>query len=387
MPKPNFTARTHVSIDGDKFLINGTPTLQGQTFRGVSIEGLLMNSRMANAVFDDENKFTKHLWAYPNNDRWRADRNTDELIEVLPTYYSKGLTCIDINLQGASPLGYYRSDDESLADLMNRIHAKHPEATEEQIWTGVPNKESQPWLSGAFTSTGDLKPAFMERTTRIIEAADALGMVICLGYFYFGQDERLEDENAVSAAVDNATKWVLESGYTNVLIEINNETDVPRYEHEILCPPRVHELIERAAAIELNGERLLVGTSFARIMVPTDAVIAASDFILLHGNGMHDVGQIKTRIEDVRASSSFQGQPIFFNEDDHFDFDQESNNFANALENRAGWGFFDPGPGAGGSAAYGDYEVGYQNPPINWTINTQRKESFFWFLGEVTGNN
>ena len=387
MPEPKFTARTHIAIDGDKFFINGMPTLRGQTFRGVSIEGLLMNSRMANAIFDDENEFTRHLWAYPNNDRWRADRNTDELIEMLPTYYSKGLTCIDINLQGASPLGYYRSDEESLADLMNRIHAVHSEATEEQIWVGVPDKGSQPWISGAFTPSGDVKPAFKERTAKLIEAADAIGMVVCLGYFYFGQDECLEDEDAVKDAVDNATKWVLESGYKNVLIEINNEADVPRYEHEILCPPRVHELIARAAAIEIDGERLLVGTSFARIMVPTDEVIAASDFILLHGNGMHDTTQIKSRIDAVRLSSSFRGQPIFFNEDDHFDFDQDSNNFATALENRAGWGFFDPGPGAGGSAAYGDYEVGYQNPPINWTINTQRKESFFWYLGEVTGNN
>ena len=110
-------------------------------------------------------------------------------------------------------------------------------------------------------------------------------------------------------------------------------------------------------------------------------------FILLHGNGMHDTGQISQRVKDVRSSSSFSGQPIVFNEDDHFDFGQESNNFSTALENRAGWGFFDPGPGAGGLAAYGDYEVGYQNPPINWTINTQRKESFFWFLAEVTGNS
>ncbi|MBC8453009.1 MAG: hypothetical protein H8D69_00890 [Chloroflexi bacterium] len=385
MPESTFTPQTAVSIDGDNFLINGIPTLEGRTFRDKSIEGLLLNSRMANAVFDDENDLTRHLWAYAENDRWRANRNTDELIDMLPIYYSKGLNCIDINLQGASPLGYYRSDEESLANLMERIHAVHPDATEEQIWAGVPNTESQPWISGVFTDSGDLKPAFMDRAARIIEAADALGMVVCLGYFYFGQDERLVDEDAVNAAVDNATTWVLENGYTNVLIEINNEADVPRYEHEILCPPRVHELIERAAAIEINGRRLLVGTSFARIMVPTDAVIGASDFILLHGNGMHNTTQIEKRIADVRSSTSFRGQPIFFNEDDHFEFEKESNNFATALENRAGWGFFDPGPGAGGSAAYGDYVVGYQNPPINWTINTQRKESFFWFLSQVTG--
>jgi len=381
-----FTPKTAISIDGENFLINGVPTQQGQTFRGTSIEGLLMNSRMANAMWDDENKFTKHLWAYPDNDRWQADRNTNELIDMLPIYYEKGLTCIDINLQGASPLGYYRSDEEGLADLRKRIHAVHPEATDDQIWAGVPNVESQPWISGAFTESGDLKPAFMDRTAQIIEACDGIGMAVCLGYFYFGQDERLKDEDAVKASVDNATKWVLEKGYTNVIIEINNEADVPRYEHEILCPPRIHELIERAAKIEHKGNRLLISTSFTRRMVPTDAVIAASDYVLLHGNGMHDTAQLTTRVVDTRASSAYRGQPIVFNEDDHFDFENEDNNFAAALEQRAGWGYFDPGPGAGGAAAYGDYEVGYQNPPINWTINTQRKESFFWFLSEVTGN-
>jgi hypothetical protein len=121
-------------------------------------------------------------------------------------------------------------------------------------------------------------------------------------------------------------------------------------------------------------------------MVPTDAVIAASDFVLLHGNGMHDPAEITKRVIDTRASASYRGQPIFFNEDDHFEFENETNNFAAALEQRAGWGFFDPGPGSGGTAAYGDYVVGYQNPPINWTINTARKESFFWFLSDVTGS-
>ena len=63
-------------------------------------------------------------------------------------------------------------------------------------------------------------------------------MVVILGYFYFGQDERLVDESAVCRAVDDATRWVLESGYGNVLIEINNEANIRRYEHEILQPHR-----------------------------------------------------------------------------------------------------------------------------------------------------
>ena len=380
-----FNPSTEISIEGDKFLVNGIPTNEKVTFRGVSIEGLMMNSRMANAVFDDDNEFTRHLWAYTDNEKWDADRNTNELVEMLPTYMSKGLSCINVNLQGASPLGYYKSNPDGLSDLMTRIQAKFPDAIEPEIWKGLPDTRSQPWDSGAFTEKGQLKPAFMARAAKVIEAADEIGMIVCLGLFYFGQDERIRDEESVKTAVEEATNWVLTREYTNVLLEINNECDVPLYEHEILCPGRVHELIELSKSISKAGTRLLVSTSFTRRMIPTEEVIESSDFILLHGNGMHDPVEITTRVLETRNTPSYTGQPIFFNEDDHFEFENESNNFVAALEQRAGWGFFDPGPGAGGTAAYGNYVDGYQNPPINWTINTPRKESFFWILSKLTG--
>ena len=72
--------------------------------------------------------------------------------------------------------------------------------------------------------------------------------MVILGFFYFGQDERLRDEAAVLRAVDGTVGWVLDRGYRNVLIEINNECNV-RYDHAILQPERVHELIERVKQI------------------------------------------------------------------------------------------------------------------------------------------
>ena len=77
---------------------------------------------------------------------------------------------------------------------------------------------------------------------------------------------------------------------------------------------------------------------------------------------------------------------ILFNEDDHYNFDQPKNNFSEALSRHAGWGYFDPAEGAGGTPFYGDYENGYQCPPVNWGINTPRKRAFFDFLKEVTGS-
>ena len=48
-----------------------------------------------------------------------------------------------------------------------------------------------------------------------------------------------------------------------------------------------------------------------------------------------------------------------------------------ALSAYASWGYFDPG--------VSDYSDGYQCPPVNWGINTERKKAFFALLKEVTG--
>ncbi len=231
-----------------------------------------------------------------------------------------------------------------------------------------------------------MRPGFLTRAAALVEAADELGMVVCLGLFYFGQDERLVDEAAVLGAVDGACRWVLESDFTNVVIEIANEVDIPLYEHELLTAPKVHTLIERVRAIELQGRRLLAGTSVSGRVAPTAEIVAASDFVLLHGNHLDDPAEIVRRIANTRSLATYRGQPLVFNEDDHFDFDRPENNFFNALAGRAGWGYFDPGQGAGGRAAFGDYVEGYQNPPINWGINTNRKAAFFEALRTVTGS-
>src|SRR5579862_5407834 len=62
--------RTQLSIEGGGFLINGRPTYEGRSFRGWKMEGLLMNSRMANGIFDDLNGATRDMWKYPNINVW-----------------------------------------------------------------------------------------------------------------------------------------------------------------------------------------------------------------------------------------------------------------------------------------------------------------------------
>lgn len=366
---------THLTACGQRWHINGQPT-----YKNSPVAGLLLNSRMTNAMFDDENPVTRPLWAYPDTGHWNAERNTDEFIAQLATYRAHELLAVTVNLQGGSPTGYYRE-----ASVRAMLAARRLDASDQAVWAGLPSAASQPWHNSAFAADGSLKSSYLSRAERIIAACDALGMVVILGYFYFGQDERLADERAVCRAVDEATQWVLQSGYGNVLIEVNNETDVPRYEHAILQPHRVAELIERVRAHQFGGRRLLAGTSYGGGRVPDDDVVAASDYIMLHGNGVTQPERIAAMVAQTRALPSYTAQPILFTEDDHFDFDQPTNNFRAALAAYASWGYFDPGAAAGGASTFGDYQSGYQNIPVNWRINTERKRGFFKLLREVTG--
>ena len=372
---------TNVGIEGQNWLTNGKPIHEGREYRGWRIEGLLLNSRMANAVFDDSNPLTEFLWRYPDTGKWDPDRNTDEFVDNMPVYREPGLDAVTVNLQGAAPFGYYRQ--HLFREMLDDLGVSY---SDEELWAGLPSPDSQPWNNSPFGAEGSLESSgHLERLTRILNRADLLGMVVVLRIFYFGQDERLAGESAVCRAVDETCKWVLENGWRNAVIEINNECNVQRYEHEILQPHRVHELIERAKGHRINGRRLLVGTSYGGGRVPDDPVCEVSDFLMLHGNGVTDPMMIANMVVETRALPSYTPKPTMFTEDDHFNFDEPFNNLTAALSRGAGWGYFDPGAGAGGQSASGNYSDGYQNVPINWGINTPRKRGFFDLLRKVTG--
>lgn len=344
--------QTIVEIDGEDFLINGKPTCPGRAWRGHRIEGLLFNSRMVQGTFDDLNPDTRPRWAYPDTGVWDPERNVAELLEMLPEYRRHGLLAVTLCLQGGCPESY---------------------------------RKIQPWINTAFTADGELRPAFLARLRRILDRLDDLGMVAIVGLFYFAQDERLLDEKAVRDGVDNAVGWLLDAGDTNVIVEIANECDVPRYEHEILQPTRIHELIEQARGITRRGRRLLVGTSYRGRSIPGERVLAASDLALLHGNGVTEPAMIGEMVARTRALATYRPMPIVFNEDDHYRFDQPTNNLIVATASHASWGYFDAGAGAGGFAARSDYVEGYQNVPVNWRIDTDRKRGFFGLVQEITG--
>ena len=95
-----------MSIDQDRFIINGRPTYEGRHFRDMRVEGLLMNSRMANGIFDDLNPTTRHFWNYPDTGNWDPQRNTREFVAAMANWRQHGLLSFTINLQGGNPRGY-----------------------------------------------------------------------------------------------------------------------------------------------------------------------------------------------------------------------------------------------------------------------------------------
>ena len=336
-------AHSEVSIVGDEFHINGKPTYAGREWHGKKIQGLLLNARLVQGIFDDRNSNTVSRWAYPDTGKWDWDRNTREFLAALPLWRTNGLLAFTINLQGGMP---------------------------------VKNARTQPWYNSAFEADGSLRADYLARLERILDRADELGMVVIVGYFYFGQDERLQDETAVTRGVDNATAWLLDHGWRNVLVEIDNECNV-NYDHAILQPARVHELIQRVKSTTRDGRRLLAGVSYGGGTIPGENVVRAADFVLLHGNGVSNPKNIAGMVLRARAVPGYAPKPILFNEDDHYNFDQPENNFTAAIGEYCSWGYYDQGTN--------NYADGYQSPPVNWGINTVRKQGVFRLVAEISG--
>jgi hypothetical protein len=336
---------SHIQIKADKFYVNGQATYAGRVWKGHSIEGLLLNSRVVQGIFDDENPQTVSRWAYPDTGKWDPNRNTDEFLAAMPHWRRHGLLGITLNLQGGSPQGY---------------------------------SKEQPWRNSAIAPDGSLKPAYMARLQRILDNAKSMSMAVILGIFYFGQDEYLANDDAVRKAVRETIRFLQRGNHWHVMVEIANECDGKGYQQPLIQAPRIHELIALAKSITTAGLRNYVSASFNGGTIPHSNVVKEADFLLMHGNGVSDPKRITQMVEQARQVNGYRPMPILFNEDDHFDFDKPENNFAAAVAAGASWGYFDPGES--------NYKDGYQCPPVNWGINTDRKKAFFQLVAEMTGS-
>lgn len=336
------SGNTVVTIQNGQFFINGRPTYEHRTYQGANIEGLLLNARMVQGIFDDLNPATRPRFAYPDTGRWDPQRNTDEFVDAMQEWRRRGLNCFTLNMQGGSPFGYGNST----------------------------------WRNSAYDAHGVPRPQYLHRLEQILDRADQLEMVVILGLFYFGQDQHLKDEPAIWRAVDEMLAWLARKRFRHVLIELNNECDSTAYDHAILRPDNVDRLIQH---VRESQPRRLVGTSFSGGVAPTPKVAAASDFLLIHGNGVNSPDAMRRLIERTKAVRGTRRIPIVVNEDDHYAFDQPDCNFKICIQRGVSWGFFDYRREGEGFAD------GYQSVPVDWSISSARKHTFFQLVGEIAG--
>ena len=133
--------------------------------------------------------------------------------------------------------------------------------------------------------------------------------------------------------------------------------------------------------------KLLVSTSLIGLHAPPAPILSAADFLLPHGNGVYGPDGhfqpsphgIRLQVARWRAGPGYRGQPIVYNEDDHFEFDKPDNHLVAAVEAGASWGYFDY------RMSRERFEDGFQSLPVDWSISSKRKRAFFGLLKEITG--
>jgi CubicO group peptidase (beta-lactamase class C family) len=248
---------TTVSIVNGRWHLNGA-----LTYLGTRAEGLLMNVRMVNAIFEDVRR--------PDID---AEANADKFIRRIPDYVSQGVRAFTLCLQG-----------------------------------GMPGYEGA--VNSAFNPDGTLRDSYMTRVRRVIEACDRHGAVVILGCYYQRQDQILKDEAALRAGVVNVARWVSANGFGNVVLEIANEFGHHGFDHQLLkTPAGVAGLITLA---KQTAPGLLVSASSGGdSRLPAD-VIRASDFLLIH---LNDHRLNDASIPERLAALKKHGKPVVCNED------------------------------------------------------------------------
>lgn len=307
---------TKLSIKGDKFLIN--ESLVYSEIDKCSYKGLLMNARFIQGVFDleaDADRFNRFGKVFD------PEVNTNELIDHLPQWYEKGLRAITVGFQGGGPC----------FTIKNNTMKNHPYC---------------------MTDTGMvINEQYQRRMLRIIEAADAIGMVIIVSCFYPGQVNNFENGAQIIESVKAACRFINESGRENIILEICNEFDLCRKNPLIGTGEGMATLIHTAK--QSLDKAIPVGSSLSGGEFDV-AVAKASDVVLIHGNGCS-----RQRYYNLiqTAKKHADGKPVLCNEDS-----QCIGNMLVSMDQGVSWGYYN--------------NMTKQEPPVDWGI-TKGEDDYF----------
>ncbi len=249
-------AQTRVAVREERWFIN-----ERLTNPGSAAEGLLMNVRMVNAVFEDRNK--------PEFD---AEANADRFIARIPDYAAHGVNAFTICLQG-----------------------------------GMPGYEGA--VNSAFEPDGSLRSTYLARVERVVRACDRQGVVVIIGLYYQRQSKILLDDAAIRAGLVNVANWIQSRGFGNVVVEVANEYPHSGFAHALIRAPQGQASLIRLVKETVPG-LLVTASGYGDGKIHAE-VAEASDFLTPHWNGTK-VEQIPERIAALKKF----GKPIVCNEDD-----------------------------------------------------------------------
>jgi hypothetical protein len=287
----NLKKDTKVSIEGDRWFINGKVLNAGSP-----AEGLLMNVRMVNAVFEDRGAELSKF-----NNAFDPKQNTDHFVSMIPEYIANGINCFTISLQGGAP-GYEGA------------------------------------VNSAFESDGTLRVDYMERVAEVIDACNENSCIVILSCFYQRQHSNfssLDGKEAIMNALKNTVLWIKKNHFRNVLLEVSNEYRHGGYKKwkdgEWLSDNEGQvDLIKLAKSLYPS---LLVSTSDMGDGRSNTSLADAVDYVSIHFNNT----SFENYEERIKANKKF-GKPVVCNEDDKLK-EVGVNALVLSVMNGCGWGY------------------------------------------------
>jgi hypothetical protein len=239
-------SQTTVSVQGSQILVNGTPST-------------LFGFRVASAAMRDD---------------W-----TDELISQLDTWRDHGVNSFIVWLQGSSG-GYTRvfTPDGDIDHDSSEITSIVGFGDDDQ-----------------HTSNGSTTGAeVIERTRRIVQAADARGMVAIVGLFYRSAADDDSRDTLTAAARTAATAL---KDYSNVIFNVFNEPDLSN------SLTSKHNLEKYLAAVKEAAPGRLVGTGTVEVDDSEEIADLDDVDVLMHDAGS-DGGKAIDAFEELKDHTS-----------------------------------------------------------------------------------
>lgn len=321
-------SQTTLSVTGETFRINDRLTYSEVPGSKASVQGLLMNARFIQGIFDD--KDGRGRFARFGFQEYDPEAQTNRLVEALPEWYGYGLRAFTVGLQGGGPV--FTIED----------------------WTTINNNP--------FSEDGkSIDIAYWNRLERLLSAADSLGMVVIVSFFYQAQAPRMRDGEAIRNAVTTASALLKDSGYSNVIIEVANEYNVGHFSLHPLINTSEGMAYLISLAREASGG-LPVGASLGGGRVAKEVAVA-SDVILIHANNMTRQ-EYYNMLKELRAWGL--NKPIVCNEDSPC-----VSQLSVAFDTGTSWGYYN--------------NLTKQEPPTNWTVTPGEDYFFARRLAEGVG--